>query len=365
MSTLIIGDIHGCWDELQALLDKAGPGEEDLILAVGDLVDRGPDSPRVLEFFRDTENAEALRGNHEERHVRALRGQAELGFSHEVARLQWAGKDYRAACRYMAGLSLRKELAEARVVHGFWEPGRRPRKQRPEVLLGMPEGLTRLWERFDKPWYELYDDDKPLIVGHLDYLQNGDPFIHDDRVYALDTGCCRGGKLTGLLLPEFRIVQVKAARHHWRVLRKEYRRYRHYDVDAQADLDWRELDKLVRGIEKLDALPAGLVERRKKLRKYRRRAEAALDVLLDEILRREAKIRGKLRAEEGFKALPADRHRKRFRRKAGAGTLGRLLLLAYKGRLSRKALRREFKHPKALIRFCEKLGLDPKAAAKR
>ncbi len=365
MSTLIVGDIHGCWDELRALLDKAGPGEEDLILAVGDLVDRGPDSPRVLEFFRDTENAEALRGNHEERHVRALRGQAELGFSHEVARLQWAGKDYRAACRYMAGLSLRKELAEARVVHGFWEPGRRPRKQRPEVLLGMPEGLTRLWERFDKPWYELYDDDKPLIVGHLDYLQNGDPFIHDDRVYALDTGCCRGGKLTGLLLPEFRIVQVKAARHHWRVLRKEYRRYRHYDVDAQADLDWRELDKLVRGIEKLDALPAGLVERRKKLRKYRRRAEAALDVLLDEILRREAKIRGKLRAEEGFKALPADRHRKRFRRKAGAGTLGRLLLLAYKGRLSRKALRREFKHPKALIRFCEKLGLDPKAAAKR
>ena len=38
MTTLVIGDIHGCYVELQALLDKAGVGDDDLILAVGDIV---------------------------------------------------------------------------------------------------------------------------------------------------------------------------------------------------------------------------------------------------------------------------------------------------------------------------------------
>jgi hypothetical protein len=357
MSTLVIGDIHGCWDELQALLDKVGPGKEDLILAVGDVVDRGQDSPRVLDFFRDTKNAETLRGNHEQRHADARSGQVKLGFSHQVARLQWGEKDYKRACRFMAELPLRRELPEARVVHAFWEPGRRPRRQRSEVLLGLPEGLTRLWKRYERPWYELYDGDKPIIVGHLDYLRNGEPFIYKDRVWALDTGCARGGALTGLLLPEFRIVRVKSKRKYWKIQQKEYRSYERYDVDDQGDLNWKELDRLLAEIEQAEGLPAGLLERRKRLRKFRRRAEAAMDCLLAHYHSRDARIQESLRAEKGFSALPADRRRRRYRKRAGGGMPGRLLLLAYKGRLGRRALRKQFKRPRDLIRFCEREGL--------
>lgn len=45
MQTLVIGDIHGCYIELQALLEKAGLNEGDSIISVGDFVDRGPETP--------------------------------------------------------------------------------------------------------------------------------------------------------------------------------------------------------------------------------------------------------------------------------------------------------------------------------
>lgn len=73
MQTLVIGDIHGCYDEFQALLDKAGLTEGDAIISVGDCVDRGPDTPAVLRFFQEKPNALLIMGNHERKHVRADR----------------------------------------------------------------------------------------------------------------------------------------------------------------------------------------------------------------------------------------------------------------------------------------------------
>ena len=65
MKRLIIGDIHGCFTELQELLDKAGLSPQDEIIALGDIVDRGPDSTKVLDFFRTHPNARSLIGNHD------------------------------------------------------------------------------------------------------------------------------------------------------------------------------------------------------------------------------------------------------------------------------------------------------------
>ncbi|MBV6452010.1 MAG: Bis(5'-nucleosyl)-tetraphosphatase, symmetrical [Anaerolineales bacterium] len=55
MQTLVVGDIHGCFDEFQALLDKAGLTDDDSIVSVGDCVDRGPDTPVVLRFFQENQ----------------------------------------------------------------------------------------------------------------------------------------------------------------------------------------------------------------------------------------------------------------------------------------------------------------------
>src|SRR5579885_2161290 len=49
--TLVIGDIHACYAELLDLLDAAGVGADEEILAVGDVLDRGPANAAALDFF--------------------------------------------------------------------------------------------------------------------------------------------------------------------------------------------------------------------------------------------------------------------------------------------------------------------------
>ena len=64
MATWILGDIHGCPDELAELLDLLKLGPEDTLLSVGDLFHRGPDPIAVLDIFREAEGLFLL-GNHE------------------------------------------------------------------------------------------------------------------------------------------------------------------------------------------------------------------------------------------------------------------------------------------------------------
>ena len=88
-NTLIIGDIHGCYYELQALLDKAGLGAGDAVIGIGDVVDRGPETPQVVDFFRTTPNAMAIMGNHERKHVRAARHEVKLSISQQISQVQF------------------------------------------------------------------------------------------------------------------------------------------------------------------------------------------------------------------------------------------------------------------------------------
>ena len=225
MTTLIVGDIHGCWDELQALLDLAALGGDDAIISIGDLVDRGPESPRVLRFFRDTPNARAIMGNHERKHVRAARGETDSAQSQIITALQF-GDEYTAALDYMASLPAFLQLPEADLVHGFFEPGVPLAAQRAEVIIGTTSGEAYLQERLDHLWYELYDGAKPLIVGHRNYLGLSVPLLYPSpaapRVYGLDTSCVYGGALTGLILPGFRLIGVASRANHWADLQARY-----------------------------------------------------------------------------------------------------------------------------------------------
>lgn len=123
MPTLIIGDLHGCAAELLDLLDKSGLASDDPIIAIGDLVDRGPDSPGVLRFFQQTPNAHSILGNHERKHIRVLRGEIPPAPSQVIARQQIGEAGYPAAVAFMDNLPRFLELPEATLVHGFWEPG--------------------------------------------------------------------------------------------------------------------------------------------------------------------------------------------------------------------------------------------------
>lgn len=217
---IIVGDIHGCWDEFQDLLQKVGPGSGDTILAVGDIVDRGPDSRKVAEFFRTTPNARSIQGNHERKHVASSEGRVRPALSQLIVRDQF-GADYAALIDFLRTLPLHVRLDEALVVHGFFEPGVPLGSQRETVICGTMSGERYLATRYDRPWYELYKG-PPIVVGHRDYGGNGQPFVHRDLVYGLDTQVYAGRALTGLVLPGFRLVSVPARGNHWALARAAY-----------------------------------------------------------------------------------------------------------------------------------------------
>lgn len=223
MRQLIIGDIHGCMDELRDLLDKAGLADDDDIIAIGDLVDRGPDSPGALSFFRTTPRARSVMGNHERKHVRIWQGRAEAAASQIITRHQIGEADYPAAVSFMDSLPRFLKLPAALLIHGFWEPGLPLDAQRESALVGTLTAENDLRQRGLWPWYERYDGDLPLVVGHRDYSDGQmKPFVYNDRVYCIDTRCVYGGALTGLLLPDFRLISVPSRGDHWAGLLRQH-----------------------------------------------------------------------------------------------------------------------------------------------
>lgn len=218
---LIVGDIHGCHAEFLELLDRAGVGPEDEIIAIGDIVDRGPDSRAVLDFFRQRPKASSILGNHERKHLRSARGEIEPAVSQAIVRRE-LGDDYSEYLSFMETWPRHRVLPEAILVHGFWEPGVPLEQQRDNVVVGTMSGEQYLKEHYGWPWYEYYDGPLPLIVGHRHYRGDGEPLVWRDRVFALDTGCCYGFRLTGLVLPEFRFVTLPARANHWEATRRRY-----------------------------------------------------------------------------------------------------------------------------------------------
>lgn len=80
MRTLAIGDIHGCSKALRTLLDAVQPGPDDVLVTLGDYVDRGPDSKGVLDMLIDLETRTQLKpllGNHEILFLDALNGRVD------------------------------------------------------------------------------------------------------------------------------------------------------------------------------------------------------------------------------------------------------------------------------------------------
>ena len=308
MHTLAIGDIHGCYDELQALLDKAGLTEGDVVVSVGDCVDRGLDTPAVLDFFQKTPNAFLIMGNHERKHVRAGRHEVKLAQSQKISKIQF-GETY----------------PDALVAHGYFEPGLPLSQQRSTVLCGTMGGDKHLRIAYDRPWYELYDGEKPLLVGHHNYLDTNQPFVYRDRVFGLDTDCVTGRALTGLLLPSFRFVSVPSRANHWAQVRQRYSvETRTSPKQTVAVVAWGDDEKSLLHL-------IGKVE------------EKANSIMLE------------LRSEPGFDDLSVRNQAKLFSAKVGNSAFATLLHLARLSQLSSATARKVLKSPEVLLAMLRKL----------
>jgi len=315
MQTLIIGDIHGCYVELQALLEKASLSDGDPIIAVGDIVDRGPETPQVLDFFQQMPNVRALMGNHERKHVRATRHEVKLSISQQISRQQ-LGESYADAVAWMGTLPLFIELEDAVIVHGYLEPGIPLSQQNPSVVCGTMGGDKILRERYDRPWYELYAGDKAVIVGHNNYTKTDQPFVYKDKVFGLDTDCVHGKPLTGLLLPAFHFVSVPSRGNLWAQVRRTYQRPR---ANSQRPVfSWSEQD---------DQALLLLIEKVKQVNK---------DLLM------------RLQSTPGFSELTPRAQAKLYAAEAGKGKRANLLQLARLGKLDLELGRKILKDPKEL-----------------
>ncbi|MFF6994575.1 polynucleotide kinase-phosphatase [Streptomyces sp. NPDC008313] len=277
----IIGDIHGCASELETLLGKLGyvdgahPDGRTAVF-VGDLVDRGPDTPgvlrRVMSMVADG-NALCVPGNHENKLGRHLRGrnvQHTHGLAETVEQLDKESEEFRASVRaFVDGLVSHYVLDGGRLVvchAGLPERyhGRTSGRVRSHALYGDTTGETDefgLPVRY--PWAEDYRGRAAVVYGHT-------PVPHAtwlNNTICLDTGAVFGGKLTALRWPERELVDVPAERI-W------YEPARPLRTEAPGGDDGRPLDLAdVHGRRVVETRHAGRVSVREE------NAAAALEVM--------------------------------------------------------------------------------------
>jgi polynucleotide kinase-phosphatase len=229
-----IGDVHGCRSELETLLgelgyvierddegrpvDAAHPAGRRAIF-LGDLVDRGPDTPGVLRLAMGmvrAGHALAVPGNHEDKLVRALRGkkvQTSHGLAESLTQLAAESKEFRAEVEeFSEGLVSHLVLDDGNLVvshAGLIEAyhGRASGRVRSFALYGDTTGETDeygLPVRY--PWAEDYRGKAVVLYGHTPTLDA--EWVNNTM--CLDTGVVFGGKLSALRYPEREVVSVPA-----------------------------------------------------------------------------------------------------------------------------------------------------------
>jgi protein phosphatase len=231
----VIGDVHGCRAELERLLDKLGyaldrdgagrpvnashPARRAVF--VGDLVDRGPDTPGVLRLVMGmvaAGTALCVPGNHEAKLLKALRGrnvQRNHGLDASMEQLDQESEEFRARVdRFIDGLISHYVLdggnlvvAHAGLIERYH--GRASGRVREFCLYGQTTGETDeygLPVRY--PWAQEYRGRALVLYGHTPVPET--EWVNN--TLCLDTGCVFGGRLTALNYPERTLVSVPAAR---------------------------------------------------------------------------------------------------------------------------------------------------------
>lgn len=211
--TIAIGDVHGCADEFEELLEILNPSKEDQIIQVGDLVNRGPNSRKVIQLARRF-NVQSIIGNHELRLLNAIREEdPTLLKEYDLETIkQLHSEDW----EYIEKLPKFKYdgTKEIVFVHGGFLPKMLWHNQPIEVTVNIQviDADGNAAKRSDAPeappWAEYWNGPPFVIYGHTPRPE----VFRCDHSIGIDTGCVYGGKLTAYIVEEDAIVQVRAHR---------------------------------------------------------------------------------------------------------------------------------------------------------
>jgi protein phosphatase len=235
----VIGDVHGCYDELADLLVELGhedlldpdisparEGEKPRVVFVGDIVDRGDKIVQALRLVHRLcvrGHALTVVGNHDDRFLRWLCGrkvEIRHGLEESVAQFELIAEPERSRWReelieFISALPWALHLDQGRLIvaHAAWHAElhdeRSADRIRAYTLYGpttghqTPEGFP---ERID--WAPAYGGPELVVFGHQIYDA---PYWHDYAI-GIDTGCVFGGALTSLRYPGMTIASIKSRR---------------------------------------------------------------------------------------------------------------------------------------------------------
>jgi diadenosine tetraphosphatase ApaH/serine/threonine PP2A family protein phosphatase len=203
----VVGDIHGCYDELLALLEKVELKAEDRVVAVGDLIVKGPKNRQVLDLFNTDPRFSSVIGNHDLALLKFWTGESnELNSAQRrtADELETNKQYYLEFLRRLPSFIL---LGDYAVVHAGVRPGVPLAQQTREDLTSLRTLGPDPTSRTGTPWFEVYEGTPTVLFGHW---PASTPRIAK-RAIGLDTGCVYGYNLTAYVLETQEFITVSAA----------------------------------------------------------------------------------------------------------------------------------------------------------
>lgn len=244
MRTILIGDIHGCADELEALLARTYAAG-DRVISLGDILDRGPDVRRSLDLLYQV-RAEGILGNHEDRHLRYQKytelpvpNPVQLNTHHLKTRSQLLPEDW----PWLAHMHSFIRIPEYNLiaVHAGILAGVRPEHMQASKLcrvqLTKPGSSVSPWSdwEFDAQgeprlggfagqdlargyrfWTDWWQGPEHVVYGHTVFQKPRLTEQNGVKTFGIDTGAVFGNSLSALVLPEWQTVSVPSRQEYCR-----------------------------------------------------------------------------------------------------------------------------------------------------
>ncbi len=195
--TIVIGDIHGCFEELQDLLRVVELRTDDRVIAVGDLIVKGPQNREVLDI-----------GNHDRAIRQYWRGEPPRLTKQQRATVAELESDRERYSAYLRSLPFTINLGSHLIVHAGIRPGVPLRRQMSSDLTEMRTMGANPSSRRGVPWFDVYRGRRVVLFGHWPAKT---PRV-GRRALGLDTGCVYGGRLTAYIIELNQFVSVVARR---------------------------------------------------------------------------------------------------------------------------------------------------------
>lgn len=206
--TIVVGDIHGCYDELMDLLEELDFGVSDRIVSVGDLVTKGPKDREVLELFMTDSRFATVIGNHDLALRRHWNGE-ELNLKpSQKETLEELKADKELFLPYLNSMPFMIDLGRHLVVHAGLRPNVDLQSQTTEDLTQIRTLGEDRESKEGTPWYDVYDGEKIVLFGHWPAQEPR----RGRMALGLDTGCVYGYQLTAFTIETGELNSVPARR---------------------------------------------------------------------------------------------------------------------------------------------------------